>query len=138
MSAPAVETVSDLHPSEVRQAEEARRVAMLAGDIGALRELLADDVVWVHASAGQDTKASFIEGFASGRLKCFRLDHADTQVRLHGHAAIVTGQVEMDVKLTGHRRVAANVFVAVWVRTTTGVQLSYWQSTRLPASVPGG
>ncbi len=133
MSHPTAEARADLHQAEVQQAEEARRVAMLSGSVQELQSLLADDVTWVHASAGQDTKASFIEGFRSGRLRCFRLDHANVLIRLIGRVAIVTGQVEMDVEVAGARRAATNLFVAVWTRAETGVQLNYWQSTRCPS-----
>lgn len=132
MSLSTTDKFPDLSLVEVQQADEARRTAMLSADAAALEVLLADDTVWVHASAGQDTKTSFIGGFSSGRLRCFKLNHTETRIRLLGPAAIMTGHVEMDVEMSGTRRVAENLFVAVWARTTHGLQLCHWQSTRVP------
>lgn len=115
---------------EAMAAEAARQAAMLNGDVQALDALLAEDVVWVHASAKQDTKASFIEQFASGQMRCIRLDHAGTAVRLFGTVALVTGRVDMEVVAGGERRVAANLYLAVWVKGPSGLRLVQWQSTR--------
>lgn len=116
--------------AEAQRAEAARQAAMLAGDVRALDTLLAEDIVWVHASGKQDTKASFIEQFTSGRLRCVRLDHAKTTVRLFGMVALVTGLVEMEVVADGERRLSANLYSAVWVKGSTGLLLAHWQSTR--------
>ncbi len=116
---------------EVAVAEAARQTAMLNGDVQALDALLAEDIVWIHASAKQDTKASFIEQFASGRLRCIRLDHAREVIRLFGTVALVTGLVDMEVVAGGERRVSANLYLAVWVKGPFGPLLVQWQSTRV-------
>jgi len=103
---------------------------MLAGDVPALNALLSDEVVWIHASAKRDTKASFIEQFATGRLRCLRLDHAAPSLRLFGTVALVTGLVEMEVMAAGERRATTNLYTAVWSKDRSGVRLVHWQSTR--------
>lgn len=125
-----METEPNLTAAEVQRAEAARRAAMLAGDVRALDALLSDEIVWLHASAKQDTKQSLIEQFATGGLRCIRLDHAEQSLRLLGVAALVTGLVEMEVLARGERRVANNLYTAVWVKRAGVVRLVHWQSTR--------
>jgi ketosteroid isomerase-like protein len=118
--------------SQIEMLEAARRDAMLAADVAALDELLAEEMTWVHASSSVDDKASFLRGFSTGDLRCFRLDHSETTIRLYGSTALVTGSVEMDVTVSGTRRTATNRYACLWVNQDGRFRLVLWQSTRLP------
>lgn len=104
---------------------------MLDGDVVALDALLAEDMAWVHASSKRDSKNSFLEGFATGTLRCFQLQHSDITIQILDGTALVTGIVQMDVAVLGERRNAANRFAAVWTSGASEPKLLYWQSTKL-------
>jgi hypothetical protein len=46
-----------MQKSDIDQLEGARRSAMLAADLASLDRLLADELVWVHASSNSDTNS---------------------------------------------------------------------------------
>ena len=46
---------------EILALENRRIEAMLKGDVQALEEILADDLVYTHTTARLDTKTSFID-----------------------------------------------------------------------------
>jgi ketosteroid isomerase-like protein len=117
---------------DINRLEAARREAMLAADVPALANLLGDDLVWVHASSKSDSKASLLEKFEHGRLRCFRLDHSEIAIRTYGPVALIQGRLEMDVAADGGRRVAVNRFAAVWTSEHSSAKLVLWQSTRVP------
>jgi hypothetical protein len=119
--------------AEIEKLEEARRNAMLAGDLDTLDSLFAADLTWIHSSCTVDDKASFLQGFSRGNLRCFRLDHFHNCIRLYGSVALVTGLVEMDVEVNGTRRSSTNRFSCLWVTRGGPPQLVSWQSTRVPS-----
>ena len=119
--------------AEIEKLEEARRNAMLTCDLTALDRLFAADLTWIHSSSAVDDKASFLQGFGSGNLRCFRLDHSHDHIRLYDSAALVTGLVEMDVEVNGMRRSSTNRYSCLWVTRGGHPQLVSWQSTRVPS-----
>jgi ketosteroid isomerase-like protein len=123
-------------PAHVEGQERSRRQAMLDADVAALSELLAENMVWVHASSSADSRASFLEGFRSGRLLCFRLDYSEIEIRIYDNAALVTGRVDMEVAVSGVRRTAQQRYVALWVTEQNRLKLAHWQSTTLPPVSP--
>jgi hypothetical protein len=116
---------------EIDELEAARRGAMLVADLPVLANLFADDLVWVHSSSKLDTKRSLIEKFASGGLRCYRLDHSDVATRSYGSVAIVQGRLEMDVAVDGVRRMSVNRYAGAWAWASGAARLVLWQSTRV-------
>jgi len=121
-----------MNAAEIERLETARREAMLACDIAALDSLTAPDMTWVHASSEVDDKSSFLEGFRTGRLKCFRIEQRQIRIQVYGDSALVSGIVDMEVAVEGRRRSSSNRFSCVWVDGAAGCQLVRWQSTRIP------
>lgn len=123
-----------MNESDVEALESARKAAMLSPDVMALDQLLAEDLSWVHASSKVDDKASLLQGFRSGGLRCFRLDYRDQRIRIFGSAALVTGTVDMDVAVNNARRSSVSRYVALWAQREDVTQLVLWQSTRSETS----
>ncbi len=71
--------------------EDRRIEAMTKGDVQALEEILADDLIYTHTTARIDTKSSFIEAISSGRSNYRSVEREDVQVRQFGDSAVVTG-----------------------------------------------
>jgi ketosteroid isomerase-like protein len=87
---------------QVLTADEARRLAMLHGDIAALDALLADDVTIFWGDGTADDKASTLALFRSGRLRYSQLEYYNTRVRAYGQTAVVTGQAHVKARSDEH------------------------------------
>jgi hypothetical protein len=123
-----------MNENDVEALEAARKAAMLCSNVAALDELLAEDLSWVHASSKVDDKLSFLRGFSSGSLRCYRLDYRDTRIRIFGSVAVVSGTVDMDVEVANTRRCSVGRYVGLWAHQQGQTKLVHWQSTRSAAS----
>ena len=113
---------------EILALEDRRIEAMIKGDVKALEEILADDLIYTHTTARLDTKASFIEAIASGRSNYKSVERKDVEVRDLGDTAVVTGQARFHV---GNNKFEAR-FIDVYAKRDGAWQMVAWQSTRLP------
>ena len=102
---------------EIIELENRRIEAMTKGDIKALEEILADDLIYTHTTARIDTKASFIEAVSSGLLQL-----SVRRPERHGGPAI------RDV---GDNKFEAR-YIDVYAKRNGSWQMVAWQSTRLP------
>lgn len=118
---------------QVLALEADRRQAMLASDLQALDRLLNAKLTWTHGSSKVDTKASFIDGFRQGLLRCYGLEFSDRAVQVFGDAAVVTGRVDMDVEVAGERRATANRFTSAWSFENGAPTQILWHSCRTGA-----
>ena len=117
-------------PDEVEALEQARCEAMIAADVGAFEKLLSDDLVWAHASGKIDSKQSMIEQYAEGSMRVFTLERSETDARIFGTAAIVTGVVRMDAMAGGVRKQVHSRYAGVWSAHDSTPRLVNWQSAR--------
>ena len=115
---------------DVEKLEQARVAAMIAGDVAAFEQLLSDEMRWSHASGNTDTKASMIAQYAEGSMRCFTIDRSNTEARVFGSAAIVTGEVRMDAMAGGVRKQVHSRYAGVWSDHAGTPQLVHWQSAR--------
>ena len=69
--------------------------------------------------------------FADASMRVFTLQRSDTEVRLFGGCAVVTGQVAMDAMNGGSRRDVRSRYTGVWSAAEGAPQLVSWQSARL-------
>ena len=119
--------------SELLELEARRCDAMVAADVGALDQLLSDDLSWTHSSARQDTKASFLTGLQAGGTRYLEIRRTDEQVRLHGDTAVVTGVAHMRASINGEERQLRNRYTNVWTKSEKGWRMIAWQSTAVPS-----
>lgn len=117
---------------EVLQAEDARFQAQMSGDGAAMSKLFGDDLVYIHSSTVQDTKASFIESITSGNVKYRTMSRGEPKVRTYGCIAIVSGGAKFEVTVKGEDRALNLLYHAVWAKRGAGVQFVSWQATKLP------
>ncbi|HTS52738.1 MAG TPA: nuclear transport factor 2 family protein [Burkholderiales bacterium] len=116
---------------EALKAEDARFAAQMAGDAGAMQRLFGDDLVYIHSSTLEDTKASFIESIRSGNVKYRSMKRGDVKVRTYGCIAIVTGSANFEVTARGQELSLHLLYHAVWAKRPAGVQFVSWQATRV-------
>ena len=74
------------------RADEDRCQAMLAHDINALEQLLADDIVYTHSSAVVDNKQQYLSAMREGRLRYLGIHPQNVNVRLYGTVAVMNGR----------------------------------------------
>lgn len=112
--------------AEVERIEEQRVAAMIAADTATLSRLFHEELRWVHASGGMDTKQSMLAQFADGSMRCFAIDRSNVPVRVFG----VLGTTTMDAQVGGTRKSVVSRVCGVWVAGADGAQLVSWQSAR--------
>ena len=88
--------------SQVLAVDEARRRAMLEGDVAALDRILANDVTIFWGDGTEDNKISTLELFRSRRLRYDQLEYFNTRVRLFGETAVLTGEARIKAAGDGH------------------------------------
>lgn len=117
---------------EALQAEDARYRAQMSGDGPAMAKLFGDDLVYIHSSTVQDTKASFIESITSGNVRYRTMSRSEPRVRTYGCIAIVSGGAKFEVTVKGEDRTLNLLYHAVWAKRGSGVEFVSWQATKLP------
>jgi ketosteroid isomerase-like protein len=112
----------------------AERWATVVGqaDIAELIKLLHPDYVHVHATALVESKAKFIEALQTGSRKYDPITIEDSNVRVFGDSAVVSGKFVL--KATTRDRVieGINRFVLLVVNTSNGLQVATFQATAIP------
>ena len=113
----------------VLAAEQAYVDAMIKHDKAALEKLLADDLVYIHSSSKNETKAEVIQAVTSGSATYESIDFRDTTVRQYGDVVITNHKATIKTKQTG----VANLLVThVWVKEKGGWKFASRQASRLP------
>jgi ketosteroid isomerase-like protein len=113
---------------------EARRyAAVTAGDVAALDELFAADLVYTHSDASADSKQSYLEKLASGHFKYGPISHPEHSIVVHGDCALVFGDMRGEVQIGGQVRVLNSRSLAVWVRENESWALLAFQPTKYPS-----
>jgi uncharacterized protein (TIGR02246 family) len=131
-AAPHTEAPSAEAERQVREAHARRFEVLVQGDTAAVAPLLADDLVYIHASGQVETKAQLLEALASGRLRYRAIAAPDAVVRVYGEAAVVTGRADVQATAGGQDVAFASRYLAVYVREGGAWRLAAWQNTRLP------
>ena len=126
------ESNSSITVADALQAEDARYEAQIDNDFETLETLLAKDLVYIHSSTVQDTKASFIESLRSGKVSYNSMERSNTKVRIFGTVAIITGKAVFEVTARGRDKTLNLLFHSVWVKRDPGLQFVSWQATLLP------
>lgn len=82
----------------IRKLEEARCLALTSADYAALSDLLADDLVHVHANGLSEGKAAYLAGIAE-KLEFLSVARPDLTVRVHDGVALATGPMVQTVRI---------------------------------------
>ena len=118
--------------ASLRAAEEARRLAMLAGDTAALAAMFSDSLDYIHSSGVKDSKQSYLDQLASGALRYESLEFIEPGFKLLGQAGLVTARMKATVLRGDVRKQVASTFLAVWADSGPGWSLQIVQGTPLP------
>jgi ketosteroid isomerase-like protein len=120
---------------EIEQAlmrlEQERVDAVTRGDLAALERIFADDLLYTHSNARQETKAQFLESVKSANIKYEAMKHSDLKVQLLGDTAVLRGRSEIKGVANGQGFAFPIRFITVYVKLNGRWQMTVWQSTRI-------
>ena len=89
---------------DIDRIEDRRYQAMMAADLTALANILADEFVYHQPTGKVATKASYIEQLKSGEVKINEARRYDVTIHVYGDLATAMGMTHLDLELKGERR----------------------------------
>jgi uncharacterized protein (TIGR02246 family) len=116
----------------VLQAERRWAQALVKRDVATLKELYADDLVYVHSGGNREDKAEFIRRVETGGLKYESLELVNPHVRMYGNAAIVNGMFDVRVMSDGAPVNTRVVYIHVYAKQDATWRMVAHQTTRAP------
>lgn len=117
--------------AEVLRADDHRFDAMRTGNWAALDAALADDLIYVHSTARQESKAEHIANLRSGKPHYRGIAPRERRARVHGGVGVVNGVSDMHVERDGKEQRFTIRYLAVYVKAGEHWRMMAWQSTRL-------
>jgi ketosteroid isomerase-like protein len=115
---------------ELMHLEQQRIDAVTRGDLPALERIFADDLLYTHSNARQETKQQFLESVKSGNIKYEAMKHSDLKVQLFGDTAVLRGKSDIKGIANGQSFAFPIRFITVYVKRNGRWQMTVWQSTR--------
>jgi ketosteroid isomerase-like protein len=118
---------------QIEEMEERWRSATLAGDVGAMDQLLSEDYVGISWTGQVNTKAMQLDRIRNRSLTMHRIDVSDKKVKLLGGVAIVTARADVDGTSEGSDMTGAFRYTRVYQRLPSGVwKITNFEVTRVP------
>ena len=127
---PSVATETTGVAAEVLNADDRRFEAMRKGDWAGLDAALADDLIYVHSTARQESKAEHIANLRAGKPHYRGIAPRDRRVRIHGGVGIVNGVSDMHVERDGKENRFTVRYLAVYAKAGADWRMVAWQSTK--------
>ncbi|MEI7430036.1 MAG: nuclear transport factor 2 family protein [Betaproteobacteria bacterium] len=121
-----------LSNSEALNTAERWATVVAQADIAGLNELLHADYVHVHATALVESKTKFIEALQTGARKYDPIKIEDSNVRIFGSTAVVSGKFVLRATTRDRVIEGVNRFLLLIVNTPSGVQVASFQATGIP------
>jgi len=118
---------------QIRQLEEQRYAAMLAGDVATLEKLLDDALTHTHSSGVVDTKASYIAGVRDQVWEYKTIARENERVVIRGGCGLVFCRLKIDLNVRGAAKKVDSNALAVWVEDNGQPRLVAVHSAGIPA-----
>ena len=118
--------VSDSIRDEIIRLEKERCAALTSGDVDALRDLMADDLVHIHGNGAVDDKTAYLKGVET-KYVFHRVDRGDLNIRVYADVAVVIGTLDQTVSVRGVDKM--NAIKAITTQTWVRSGASWKQST---------
>lgn len=103
--------------SRVRAMEERRRVAMLAADTDALRDILDEGLVYVHSTGARDCRASYLDKLEDGVVRYEALSLDVTEIQSHERFALLRGKMDARINTPDGMLAVSTCYEVVWMRS---------------------
>jgi Domain of unknown function (DUF4440) len=118
----------------IRELEDRRYAAMIAGDVETLDTLISDQALYAHSFGDRDTKQQYLDKVRAGRFIYHEITRPEEDIRIEGDAAIVAGRMKARVMIDGAERLLNNSSLAVWACSQGSWRLLAYQPTVLPTT----
>ena len=117
---------------EITRRESERMRALVKADWEALAELLAEDLVHIHATGLIDNKRDYLVG-ARTKLDYLKVERKSLKVRSLGEVAIGTGVLDQTLRIKGPDTLVElqTATTQVWVRQEGRWRQASFQATRI-------
>ena len=116
--------------SEVRDAVEKYRVALMKHDAAALKQIWASDYTFINGAGQILTKEQRLANLDSGATS-LDITMAGMNVRVYGDAAVTTGQVTIKGQYSGKESSGDYQSMTIWVKRWSVWQLVANQLTKI-------
>ncbi len=109
--------------TQILNAEERLRLAMLASDVEVLHALLAPDLIFTNHLGQLLSKQDDLAAHRSGTLKVQELTPSEQHIQVHGEMAIVSVRMQLRGSYGGNPANGDFRFTRVWATSSDGT----WQ-----------
>lgn len=109
--------------TQIINAEERLRLAMLASDVSTLDELLAPEIIITSHLGELLGKQDDLAAHASGLLQINELNPSEQQIQIHGEVAIVSVRMQLSGSYKGNPANGDFRYTRVWAVSASGT----WQ-----------
>ena len=127
-------TTMTLLKASLREAEEARRQAMLDSNTQKLGTLMDSNMTYTHSSGMTDSKQAYLQLLSTGTVKYETIALDDLNIQLIGQVGLITGTMKASLIRAGARKQIATAYLAVWECVGGDWLLHAVQATSLPAT----
>ena len=115
--------------------EQARFAAMSANDLGAIAELLEDDLHYVHANGMVEDKAEFLRKIRSGERRYRRFECRNRKTRNENGFTFVFGEAEVEVNTATGLVQNVLAYTAIY-RDAAAPRLMAWHAVKALVARP--
>lgn len=116
----------------ISSSEDARFQAQVQRDTLALKNLLSDDLIYIHSNALTETKTDFMNSVKTGHITYQSMQtEAQRSIRSYGKTGISNGIVHATGLLNGAPFDIRLRYTAVYNKQKGKWRLVSWQSTRI-------
>ncbi|MDQ4024453.1 MAG: nuclear transport factor 2 family protein [Actinomycetota bacterium] len=113
----------------IRELEDRRYAAVVAGDFDDIAAVCHTDLIYTHSNGVTDTLESYLEKCRSGFYVYHEIDHPVSKIVITGGVALVSGEMNAELTAGGTRKQLRNSCLAVWVREGDTWKLIGYQPT---------
>ena len=106
--------------------------SLIGGDVGALDRILGDDFLLIDVMTGSEVKKpDLLAVLGSGQLKFEAIQPVESQVRLYGTTAVITGRTQMSGRFGEAVFTATSRYTHVFVKEQSQWRLVSAQGTQI-------
>jgi ketosteroid isomerase-like protein len=120
--------------SQIEAVDARRSQAVLTRDIATLKEILGEDLIYVHSSATAEDRALYLSRLADGFYDYRGFEVLARQYRVYGDTVLVNADVRIDVVVNGNAKLLMSRVCQAWTRREGRWQMVTWHSTPMPAA----
>jgi ketosteroid isomerase-like protein len=113
-------TMSETIETQIINAEERLRQAMLASDVSVLSELLAPEIIITSHLGELLGKQDDLAAHASGLIQIHDLKPSEQHIQIHGELAIVSVRMQLSGSYNGSPANGDFRFTRVWAVSSSG------------------